>query len=85
MWWNVDSYSADKSVELGEYWDAGSTFYATDFWSSWDLGIIAIGFAFFIARMIGIANDDPRATGAAFDILSVQALFLVPRLVGGRE
>ena len=66
-------------LELGEFWDAGVTFYATDFWTSWDLGIIAVGIAFFIARMIGIAREDTGATDVAFDILSVEALFLVPR------
>ena len=32
--------------EFGEFQDAGSAFYATDFWSLWDLGIIGIGFAY---------------------------------------
>lgn len=66
-------------LELVEFRDAGITFYAADFWASWDLGIIAVGIAFFIARMIGIATDNTRATDIAFDILSVEALFLVPR------
>ena len=69
----------DDSTELGEWWDAGTIFYSTDFWSVWDLGIIFVGAAFFIARMIGIATNDLRATNAAYDILSVEALFLVPR------
>lgn len=64
-----------------EFWDAGSTFYATDFWSLWDLGIIFVGMAFFIARMVGLSRHDPIATDVAFDILSIEALFLVPRSV----
>lgn len=68
-------------IELVEFWDAGSTFYATDFWSLWDLGIIFVGIAFFIARMIGLSRHDPIATDIAFDILSIEALFLVPRSV----
>ena len=28
---------------MGQFWDAGLMFYATDFWSAWDLAIIAIG------------------------------------------
>lgn len=67
------------ALELGEFWDAGLTFYATDFWSSWDLGIIATGLASFISRMVGVLGENERATTASFDILSVQALFLVPR------
>lgn len=73
------SINADDVVELGEFWDAGSAFYATDFWSLWDLGIIFVGAAFFVARMIGHAQHDHPATEVAFDILSVEALFLVPR------
>lgn len=35
--------------ELGEFRDAGTLFYATDFWSIWDIGIVGIGIAFLIA------------------------------------
>ncbi|KAH9827927.1 Ca2+/Mg2+-permeable cation channel [Teratosphaeria destructans] len=66
--------------ELVEFWDAGSTFYAKDFWSIWDLGIIATGVAFFIVRVIGLVRRDVKLTDTAFDILSVEALFLVPRI-----
>ena len=65
--------------EFVEFWDAGSIFYATDFWSLWDLGIIATGVAFFITRVIGLAKGDHQIIDTAFDILSVEALFLVPR------
>jgi hypothetical protein len=65
--------------ELVEFTDAGSTFYATDFWSLWDLGIIFVGVAFFITRMVGLARGDAYLADVAFDILSVEALFLVPR------
>ncbi|KXS94009.1 hypothetical protein AC578_1747 [Pseudocercospora eumusae] len=65
--------------EFVEYCDAGSTFYATDFWSLWDLGIIFVGVAFFVARMIGLQGH-AHATDVAFDILSIEALFLVPRI-----
>ncbi|KAM3424467.1 hypothetical protein BST61_g6471 [Cercospora zeina] len=66
--------------ELVEFKDAGLTFYATDFWSLWDLGIIFVGIAFFVARMIGLAHHDSYVNDVAFDILSVEALFLVPRI-----
>ena len=35
--------------EFGEFRDAGTLFYAADFWSLWDIIIIAIGIAFFIS------------------------------------
>jgi len=35
--------------EFGQYADAGLRFYAVDFWSLWDVGIVAIGVAFFMA------------------------------------
>jgi len=66
--------------ELGEFWDAGAAFYMSDFWTLWDLGIVLIGVAFFICRMIGLANGDAKTIDTAFDILSTEALVLVPRL-----
>jgi hypothetical protein len=38
--------------EIGEFWDAGHTFYLADFWSLWDLFVIGIGVAFFITRKL---------------------------------
>ncbi|KAL9014119.1 MAG: hypothetical protein Q9173_001210 [Seirophora scorigena] len=35
--------------EFGEFKDAGTLFYAADFWSLWDIGIIGIGAAYLIA------------------------------------
>lgn len=65
--------------EWGELRDAGLLFYQTDFWSIWDLGIILVGFAFSVTRVVGIAKRDDYITDMAFDILSMAALFLVPR------
>jgi hypothetical protein len=42
---------AELLFPVGEYRDAGQAFYATDFWSLWDLGTVAIGLAFFITSM----------------------------------
>ncbi|KAL9589856.1 MAG: hypothetical protein Q9203_001347 [Teloschistes exilis] len=36
--------------EFGEFRDAGSLFYAADFWSLWDIGIIGIGAAYLTLR-----------------------------------
>ena len=36
--------------EFGEFRDAGSSFYKTDFWSLWDLGIIGVGLAYMVSR-----------------------------------
>ena len=35
--------------EVGEFRDAGRLFYAADFWSLWDIGIIGVGVAFLVA------------------------------------
>ncbi|CAD0094975.1 unnamed protein product, partial [Aureobasidium vineae] len=60
--------------EIGEFWDAGTTtFYLADFWSLWDLFVIGIGVAFFITR-----ND--KIIDTSFDILALEALFLIPRI-----
>ncbi|QIW99083.1 hypothetical protein AMS68_004601 [Peltaster fructicola] len=66
--------------EIGEFWDAGLTLYAADFWALWDILIIADGIAFFVTRMVGLTHADHATIDIAFDILSVEALFLVPRL-----
>ena len=66
--------------EFGQFYDAGMTFYATDFWSIWDFGIVAIGVTFFILRIIGLAKHDYKVIDAAFDILALEALLLVPRI-----
>ncbi|KAL8824945.1 MAG: hypothetical protein Q9191_004714 [Dirinaria sp. TL-2023a] len=42
--------------EFGEFQDAGTLFYAADFWSLWDVIVIAIGFAFFIARKYRVSS-----------------------------
>ncbi|KAB8232427.1 uncharacterized protein BDW43DRAFT_109104 [Aspergillus alliaceus] len=60
--------------------DAGMLFYQMDFWKLWNMGIIGTGLAFVIARTIGLANDSEYMTDLSFDILSLEALFLVPRL-----
>lgn len=73
------STDADTIEELVEFWDAGSVFYAADFWSLWDLGIIATGAAFFVVRMVALYHDNQKLTDTAYDILSIEALFLVPR------
>ena len=65
--------------EFGEFQDAGALFYQTDFWSLWDLGIIGTGVAFLVARVIGLAKDSDMTIDISFDILSLEALFLVPR------
>lgn len=66
--------------ELSEFLDAG-LFYYTDFWSSWDMAIILDGLVFFIIRVIGLIQDDPKIVDFGFDILALEALFLVPRMV----
>lgn len=36
--------------------------------------------AFFITRVVGLVQDSPKTTDLAFDILSLEALFLIPRI-----
>ncbi|KAJ5567942.1 hypothetical protein N7450_010428 [Penicillium hetheringtonii] len=66
--------------ELSGLVDAGVLFYQMDFWSLWNLGIIGVGFAFIIARAIGLTRGDNYILDLSFDILSLEALFLVPRI-----
>ncbi|KAJ6024026.1 hypothetical protein N7540_004823 [Penicillium herquei] len=62
--------------ELSGIIDAGVLFYGMDFWSLWNLGIIGVGFAFIITRIIGLAKHSDYILDLSFDILSLEALFL---------
>lgn len=64
--------------EMSEFIDAGLFYYA-DFWSSWDLAIILTGLAFLVTRVIGLVTGNKETTEIAFDILCLEAIFLVPR------
>ncbi|KAF5615583.1 calcium channel YVC1 [Fusarium sp. NRRL 25303] len=66
--------------ELSEWLDAGSIFYATDIWNLFDMIMIAIGFTFAILRIIGIVQNKPELNDLAFDILALEALFMIPRI-----
>ncbi|EXJ74919.1 uncharacterized protein A1O5_01615 [Cladophialophora psammophila CBS 110553] len=66
--------------ELGEIKDAGLMFYQTDFWSLWDIAIIGVSAAFVITRIVGLLRKSDYIIDVAFDILSMVALFLVPRI-----
>ncbi|KAM3069383.1 hypothetical protein ACMFMG_005488 [Clarireedia jacksonii] len=73
-------FAAFAYDELGEFIDAGSIFYAVDIWNSCDLMIILIGAAFLLTRVIGLTKNDNTTIDMAFDILSLEALFMVPRI-----
>ncbi|KAF7543271.1 hypothetical protein G7046_g10031 [Stylonectria norvegica] len=66
--------------ELSEWLDAGSMFYATDIWNLFDMIMIVIGFTFAILRIIGVSQGNDYLSNLAFDILSLEALFMIPRI-----
>ncbi|KAL4891535.1 hypothetical protein BDV59DRAFT_65571 [Aspergillus ambiguus] len=66
--------------EMAGIADAGMLFYQMDFWKVWNLGIIVTGLAFAITRIIGLTNKSAYLTDLSFDVLSLEALFLVPRI-----
>lgn len=74
-------FAAFAYDELGEFIDAGSIFYAVDIWNGCDIIIILIGAAFVLTRVIGLVKDSDDIINTAFDILSLEALFMVPRQV----
>jgi hypothetical protein len=52
MWGHLSVMtSTADDVAVAEYQDAGQAFYAADFWSLWDLTIVACGIAFFVTSM----------------------------------
>ncbi|EXJ94348.1 hypothetical protein A1O1_02742 [Capronia coronata CBS 617.96] len=73
----IAAYAYD---EFGEVMDAGLMFYQVDFWSLWDLGIIGVSAAFVVTRIVGLIKNSDYIIDVAFDILSMVALFLVPRI-----
>ncbi|KAI0175823.1 hypothetical protein GGR52DRAFT_538299 [Hypoxylon sp. FL1284] len=66
--------------EVSEYIDAGSIFYAADVWNLFDMIMIAIGIVFATLRFVGLYTGDYTLVDIAFDVLSLEALFMVPRV-----
>ncbi|KAL3458106.1 hypothetical protein BJX64DRAFT_234036 [Aspergillus heterothallicus] len=66
--------------ELSGFVDSGMLFYQMTFWNLWDLCIIGTGLVFVITRIIGLTNQDSYIIDLSFDVLSLEALFLVPRI-----
>lgn len=67
--------------EFADWVDAGQTsFYASDFWWTWDISIVVVGMAFCALRIAGLTNNDKDTIDLAYDVLGLEALFLVPRI-----
>ncbi|GAW20019.1 hypothetical protein ANO14919_095130 [Xylariales sp. No.14919] len=66
--------------EVSEYIDAGSIFYAADIWNAFDIVMIVIGLVYFILRCVGLYRKDYDLVDIAFDVLALEALFMVPRV-----
>ncbi|EPS40228.1 hypothetical protein H072_5989 [Dactylellina haptotyla CBS 200.50] len=66
--------------EVSQITDAGALFYAADFWSWADILIIIIYTIFFIFRVVGLARNDTDLINTSFDVLSLEALLLLPRI-----
>lgn len=67
--------------ELSQAMEAGSfNQYLADFWSFFDICIVGIFMVFAVLRVLGIILDDEGYSNTSFDILSLEAVLLVPRL-----
>ncbi|CCC11745.1 hypothetical protein SMACR_04727 [Sordaria macrospora] len=75
LWLAAFSYD-----ELSEWIDAGSIFYAADIWNIFDMAIMAIGFTYMVLRIIGLRTQNEELIDLAFDVLALEALFMVPRV-----
>jgi hypothetical protein len=89
-------FAAFAYDEFSEFIGAGTMVYSVDIWNAFDSIIILIGAAFiglrmFFARLhgplltgilgaVGMVKQDDNIIKTAFDILSLEALFMVPRL-----
>lgn len=70
--------------ELGEFRDAGTLFYATDFWSIWDIGIVGIGIAYLItsARFRFLALLEVPILSPTLTRILAETAFPRPRVIG---
>lgn len=67
--------------EFADWVDAGQTsFYASDFWWTWDISIVVVGVAFCALRVVGLSSGKKDTIDLAYDVLGLEALFLVPRI-----
>ncbi|KAF2645387.1 hypothetical protein P280DRAFT_503548 [Massarina eburnea CBS 473.64] len=67
--------------EFGEWVDAGQTsFYASDFWWTWDISIVVVGTIFAVLRIVGVKTSSDSTIELAYDVLGLEAVFLVPRI-----
>ncbi|KAK9353824.1 hypothetical protein V1523DRAFT_409988 [Lipomyces doorenjongii] len=68
--------------EIGQVRESGSIrYYASDYWSAFDLAMIVIFLTFFVVRVVSVFSlNQERYAHAAFDVLSLEALLLVPRV-----
>ncbi|KAA8899392.1 hypothetical protein FN846DRAFT_990157, partial [Sphaerosporella brunnea] len=73
-------FAAFAVHEFSSIKDSGVTFYAADFWSWLDMFIIVIALVFMGFRIAGVVKDSDAITDTAFDVLSLEALLLVPRM-----
>lgn len=46
----------------------------------WDISIVVIGMAFCALRIVGLTNGEKDTIDLAYDVLGLEALFLVPRI-----
>jgi hypothetical protein len=67
--------------EFADWIDAGQTsFYASDFWWTWDISIVVVGMIFCVLRVVGLSSASKDTIDLAYDVLGLEALFLVPRI-----
>ncbi|KAF4630386.1 hypothetical protein G7Y89_g7750 [Cudoniella acicularis] len=73
-------FAAFAYDEFSEFMGAGTMVYSVDIWNGFDSIIILIGTAFVGTRVVGLIKHDDAIIDIAFDILSLEGLFMVPRL-----
>ncbi|KAF1943035.1 hypothetical protein EJ02DRAFT_152406 [Clathrospora elynae] len=66
--------------EFADWIDAGTRLYSADFWWTWDISIVVVGMLFCILRIVGLTTASATTIDLAYDVLGLEALFLVPRI-----
>ncbi|KAL1840702.1 hypothetical protein VTJ49DRAFT_197 [Mycothermus thermophilus] len=69
--------------ELVSFSEQGLSFYVMSFWNIFDLGILVLLMVYYCMRIYGVFLLDPHQWNQnAYDVLAVNAVLLLPRVIG---
>jgi hypothetical protein len=66
--------------ELATTNENGWTIYFANTWNAFDIAFIGLFFVYLVLRVVGLATKQEDTSALAFDLLSIGASILLPRL-----